>query len=481
MSAIQHKPPVQDSSDSLSMLDIEFVFKNRWIRVTAAIGLTFILCLIFVIGAEQQGEEVNTDISASDQYAYIHYAQNLANSSWNYEGDGNRMPLYPSIMAVFFRADMTDDSFFELGKKIGIVIALVVIAEAFLIFRRVASLCDALAATLVSAFTVFAYKAPYFQADVMFYGLGALLFVLLLSLIRKPGVGKATVGGLVAGLAHLTKASVLPAVALAVFCLLVVPFFKAMKKLLSSRSQAALPLRTSPSVSRSILSAAVLAGCYLLVISPHLMASKQRYGYYFYNVNSTFYVWCDSWDEVSNGPKAHGDRIGWPDMPADEIPSFRKYFREHSASAIELRITHGLKATWLSVVHSYGYAPFFAFYALAACGFLTTRETLVRMRSRAGELASQAFFISAYFLGYLLLYAWYSPIAGGNRFILSLFLPAFVLLLTGITYAKRQNARFGIRKLKLKPQMVSPVMTMALVFYLAVIYQNQIGRIFGGD
>jgi len=163
MSAIQHKPPVQDSSDSLSMLDIEFVFKNRWIRVTAAIGLTFILCLIFVIGAEQQGEEVNTDISASDQYAYIHYAQNLANSSWNYEGDGNRMPLYPSIMAVFFRADMTDDSFFELGKKIGIVIALVVIAEAFLIFRRVASLCDALAATLVSAFTVFAYKAPYFS------------------------------------------------------------------------------------------------------------------------------------------------------------------------------------------------------------------------------------------------------------------------------------------------------------------------------
>ena len=60
---------------------------------------------------------------------------------------------------------------------------------------------------------------------------------------------------------------------------------------------------------------------FLAVEYPHISNSKRIYGHYFYNVNSTFYIWYDSWDDVMQGTRVHGDRVGWPDMPEDQIPS----------------------------------------------------------------------------------------------------------------------------------------------------------------
>ena len=34
------------------------------------------------------------------------------------------------------------------------------------------------------------------------------------------------------------------------------------------------------------------------------------FGQYFYNVNSTFYIWYDEWGDAIKGARAHGDRVG---------------------------------------------------------------------------------------------------------------------------------------------------------------------------
>ena len=153
---------------------------------------------------------VNQNMEASDQSAYMHYAQRLRASHFQYVGDRNRMPVYPAFMALFYQEGMTDQELFEVGKRVGIAIAIAVLGVSLFIMLRYVSSLDGLTAVLVAAFTVLAYKAPYFQADVLFYGIDFALFVLMLELIVRPTLLRALAVGLVGGFAHLTKASVLP-------------------------------------------------------------------------------------------------------------------------------------------------------------------------------------------------------------------------------------------------------------------------------
>ena len=64
----------------------------------------------------------------------------------------------------------------------------------------------------------------------------------------------------------------------------------------------------------------------------------------FYNVNSEFYFWADSWEEIVDGVRANNDRIGWPTMEDDELPSFKKYASEHSLSDVFERFLYGFKS-----------------------------------------------------------------------------------------------------------------------------------------
>src|SRR5262249_37702044 len=144
---------------------------------------------------------------------------------------------------------------------------------------------DALTAVLVAMFTVFAYKSPYFQAEVLFYGIVFLLFVLLLSLLRHPHIGTAGLAGVVGGLAHLTKASVLPTILLGVACLLIRGIVDLRRHEAERNCR-----REQAFSSRSILRApfccaGVFLTLFLLVIFPYIRTSKARFGSYFYNVN----------------------------------------------------------------------------------------------------------------------------------------------------------------------------------------------------
>ena len=87
-----------------------------------------------------------------------------------------------------------------------------------------------------------------------------------------------------------------------------------------------------------VLVPVVFAMAFLVVLSPYLLNSKRVFGHFFYNVNSTFYVWYDDWPAASQGTYRHGDGVGWPKMPAGEIPSMGKYLRGHSAGQIAARI-----------------------------------------------------------------------------------------------------------------------------------------------
>jgi hypothetical protein len=226
-----------------------------------------------------------------------------------------------------------------------------------------------------------------------------------------------------------------------------------------------------------LLSASLVPVFFLLTTFPYINHSKRIYGEYFYNVNSTFYMWYDSWDEVEQGTRVHGDREGWPDMPAELIPGPAKYWREHTAGEIGQRFGNGLLTVLVAVVMSYGYYKYMLIYSIFSLMviLLNWRQSFVW----AGKYPVVFLFAGGYFAGYLLLYAWYTPITGGNRFILTLFLPYLfvVSILIRRHYDHFPTLVFGGRRI----QFLNVVVLSVLLVDLYFIFTRRIVTMYAGS
>ena len=213
------------------------------------------------------------------------------------------------------------------------------------------------------------------------------------------------------GLAHLTKASALPAllVWIAVFGAQIIWSF---------RRKDGLP---SPVPWRRAGMLLLVIATFLAVIFPYIQTSKRIYGQYFYNVNSTFVMWCDSSTEGWNFLHAHGDKDQWRSLPPEQLPSPSKYWREHSVAQIAQRLMRG---SWNLVTQN---AMAIGYWKLMAAFVITGAVLVARQRERTRQLLAENPFAAAFcvlfFGGYFVLYAWYQAIVSDTRFILSIFLP----------------------------------------------------------
>lgn len=441
------------------------------------LALGALLLALFLWGANCQSRQVNIDMDTTDQDAYRTYTKQLVETNYQQLGDRNRMPLYPYLLSLFYQPPMSDEALFAVAKQVNSLLTLVVLLITGVIFWFYAPGTDAIVALLVAAFTVFAYRAPYFQAEVLFYGLSFLLFVLLLEIVQRPRWLVALLAGVVAGLAHLTKASILPAVVLACVFLGVQALIRGYR---AWRPRSAVPKPGWRPVATPILAAIVFVLLFLAVVLPYIRVSKERFGHYFYNVNSTFYVWYDSWEEVKQGTRAHGDRVGWPDMPAEQIPSLGKYVREHSLQQIAERFTQGLKIVWNMVMTSYGYGLFVLLYALAGALLLWQGRQHFGALLRQSDQLVLIGFVLCYFVSYLLLYAWYTRIAYGNRFVLALFLPLLFCFVRLLGYGRRQELTMTLGGVTTPVAAISGFVGLMLGGYLLAVYPNQVCSLYAG-
>lgn len=390
---------------------------HRLTKVSLLTGLAVLVLALYYRGAVQQLTHVNTDMHRTDQSAYMDYARQMRGSDYRYVGDRNRMPVYPFIQSLSCTPDLSPEGHFLRGKYVNLLLSLVVLAAAGAILSRLLGLLAALTLTLITAFTVFIFKAGYFQAELLFYGLNFALFLLMARLLQRPTWPVAILCGGVAALAHLTKASILPGLLLF---------------LLAAAVRAAAMWRHRSATLRQWLIIPLVAACFLLAVYPYIHNSKRVFGRYFYNVNSTFYIWYDSWAEARQGTRAHGDRVGWPDMPPDQIPTLSKYLREHTGAQLLQRVGDGSRRVVDNMAHSYGYFKYILIYLvlfLIACIWRWPRA-----RDAIAQHPVLILFTLTYFAMYFLLYAWYAPIADGNRLILAQFLPLMFVLAAAITH-----------------------------------------------
>lgn len=430
----------------------------------ALVVLLVLASFLFLERASVNGRVVNTDVRKTDQGAYINYAIKLKESGYTEVGSRNRMPMYPLLLSVFVQPGETQHTFFERGKTINLLLSLAGLALVGAVFLHCFPRHHALNLLFLTAFTVFLFKAPHVQAEILYYLLTFGAFLLCWRLFKKPSFILAGLAGVIMGLTHLTKASVLPGL----FCFVVYYGLDALWK------------NRPPLAARAWrwLLPAVSVLLFLAVIFPYIRKSKEIYGHYFYNVNSTFYFWCDSWEEAKARTKEAGDRQGWPDLKPEETPSAANYFRTHSPGQILERIGKGLSRVNSSMRKSYGYYGIGLTYSLFALGLIVWRRKLclrLFLRRPMPVLA-----VLSYFGGYFLLVAWYSQIISGNRFILGLFLPwIFTLAAVSIPLARRLHVPVAGKKLPLLI-VFNTAISLWLFIEIAVIFLLRVPTTYGG-
>jgi hypothetical protein len=229
----------------------------------------------------------------------------------------------------------------------------------------------------------------------------------------------------------------------------------------------------------SELFAILLVGVFFLItVFPYINNSKRVFGQYFYNVNSTFYIWYDSWEEAKQGTGAHGDLVRWPDMPAEEIPSMSKYWREHTLQQIIGRLMAGAQTVMINVVHSYGYFNYILIYLSAL--IISILAFWQRARQIVISNPCLCIFLICYFAGYFLLYFWYAPIASGNRLILSQFIPLIFTISYGVQTIL-QPSQIKVRGHPVNVLMVFNVgVLLVVVVDIYFVLTKGIGTMYGG-
>jgi hypothetical protein len=376
----------------------------RFLRRRAVfLGLLAILA-IYGLEAHGRNRQQSTPDTLGDQNAYLGYARHLYETNYTIIEDRNRMPVYPFLLSLIYRPGMSEEEFLLRAQSFTVDLSIVLLALLFAILRRFFPPLPALGLLAATAFGVFLYRAGKAQVEVLFYFAIFCAFVLLLQLFVRPRWWLAVFAGATTGLAHLTKASVLPALDIwaVVF------------------GAGIIWSRPADRWRRLGVLGLVLAS-FLAVVFPYIQTSKRIYDSYFYNVNSTFVIWCDSSTEGYEFLKAHGDKDQWREVPPDERPSARKYWREHTIAQIGHRFWRGFLDLSTQNARAIGYYKFVI--ALAAAGVILCLRQRRAVRDVIAQNPFAATFCLLFFAGYLTLFAWYDQIINDTRFVLSIFLP----------------------------------------------------------
>lgn len=413
---------------------------------------------IFYFNVSSHYSTINREYQLSDQRGYMNFTRKVYDSSFSYTGSRNSMPVYPFVQALFYENDLNNAELFQRGKLVNILLSMSLLLIMFYIFHKLFPLPSAMSLGLVSAFSLYVYKAGYYQPELLFYFLAFISFLLMCRLLVIPNKILAIIAGVFLGIAHLTKASILPG--LAIFSLVYLLMIIRFAFLRNSESADNLSATGKPSLIVLLL---VLIS-FLSTVFPYVNESKQIYGKYLYNVNTTFYIWYDSWAEAKLGTRAYGDSEGWPNMPPEEIPSLRKYISSHSFSDIATRLYRGVMVQIINLAEIYGPIPYAVLFALLLVILMTFNwKTSIYLLKKYPFVVS---FTLAFFVSYILAFGWYRPISAGGqgrRFTYGLFVP----LLFSFSYAANRIAERSSEGLFAKIKIVN--LTFIRNFNLGII------------
>ena len=112
-------------------------------------------------------------------------------------------------------------------------------------------------------------------------------------------------------------------------------------------------------------------------------------------------------------------------MAEDELPSFRNYVREHSFQQIIDRFTYGFRAQLTNIIMKpFSVTNYWIGYMYILLVGIMINFKKFRKLNKTNVIPIM--FVILYYLGYLIAFAWYCPIACGRRFTFALYLPFII-------------------------------------------------------
>ena len=442
--------------------------------LAAGIAL-FFLYLYLDIAQKQSGR--NHDLTRSDQSAYMNFAKKAYEARLQYTDTRNRMPLYPWIQALFYSPQMDDEAFFQQGKQLNIALSLIGLLALGIAFFHKFSKLYAFYAILAIAFLVFAIKSPWFQTEILFYTLFGLAFMLSLDTFISPKWHKSIGVGVLFALAHFSKASALPGLLIFISSYGILFLLKLFNRSLDRKQ-----------VKRILYHALTPLVVFMGLLFPYFQESKDKYGNYFYNVNTTFYMWFDSWDDAREWASIAQPRQGWPDMPDEEIPSLSKYLNEHSSDEIIDRFRQSIKQMLVSGCYGkwsryrYGYCSQVGLSLIILALGLPLLFKGIRRRSSAKHIHI-IWYILLFFAIYALSFIWYVPIIGeGLRTILALLIPLLWTIGLVVHSPQIQSLQFTLLQRRVKVfHIVYLLMTLTLFYEIYQVAAFRAATMYGGN
>ncbi len=364
--------------------------------------------LVFYSASVKHAEEVNTKPGFSDQSAYLDYAKRFALEK-GVVVDGARGPLYPFVISHLYNSGDDSAVYFESAKSFSILLVTAAWMMSIFILFRVMPCWHSVVSWLVIGFCCVIYYAPYTKAEASYFVSNVVVFVLLVRLLQAPKLWLALSAGFALAISWMLKASALTVIAVFVPA----AFLRAIAVAMRSKPEARLAL-----IARSLAIPGLVVLVFLATASPVLNHNKEKYGQYFYNVNSTFYMWYDDWRECVSGTRAKEDRNGWPDMPISELPSAKKYWKNHTIDQIKSRIVDG-------AIHIAGaIRPHGMLRYISVCFLALLVSIAFQMRSAIRAFTNgwaTVLFAAGYCIASAILCAWFVPINGGVRFFAAVF------------------------------------------------------------
>jgi len=430
-----------------------------------------IIILLFIIfgihfyrTANYHAQYVNQYPQYSDQRAYLRIAKKAFETNFQYKGDRKRNPGFPYLLALLYDPGMNEFDFFRHAQQVNIILSLILLAGIFIFTRRFLPTIQSLLLTLIAAGSIYVYRAGYVQPEPLYYFLAYVTFVLMAWMMVKPSLPLATTTGAMAVFAYLVKPSALPSVLFFLF----VFGSKILFDWISSKTKKEKGGKILYLLLSKFGYLTMMIVVFLGLLSPYLIENKRIFGQYFYNANTTFFIWYDSIKESQEGTWAHGDDIGWPDMPEDQIPTMSKYLREHTKEQIIDREIEGLKHVLAPLRKPYSRFNYPILLSIVFC--LVCALSLRKSFELAYRHIFLVIFILGYFTGYMLSFAWFSMTTDHYvaRFTFGLMIP----LLFSLMFATNKIAEGGrlIKLLGISLRLTDLLLVIHTILILMIFY-----------
>lgn len=401
---------------------------RKWVVNILVIILGLFVLVLFVNISFDFSNQVNhaPTQGASDQLAYMNILINMQDSQYPFIGDGNRMPLFLWIQTIFYRADDSYDAAFHLAKTVNILLSAILLVFLFIIFYfSWHSIFYAFVVTMMAAFSIFIFKAAYFTCENLFYFLSFVSFICMVKMFRRPSSPLAILTGILTGLTFLTKASVLPALMIFIATGTAGILWEVYQS--KEKNQ---HVKTSQ-ITQWVFWGVLVVVVFFVIILPFGIQNRIVFGGFFRNVNTNIVMWMDSWKDYKELVIQYSNlRQLLDDAPVGPA----SYLKTHTFGQIADRLLNGIGWQMHLVSKPYNQFsyPLLLLFILFLGGIWGIKDYRHFIAKRKGEVL----FSVCYFVGYFLLFSWYTAIDKGPRFVMGLYLPFYYAVFSVLTKQK---------------------------------------------